>query len=118
MHSLPNAPQKMDLGYTVDIPLVQSFRMGKFEFDSFDEARNVIWRIILGLQLDASILYGIKSGAAAAITKYIESEQKRVIQLFFQRDVHPLLIKIRKSGTLPLSQSSILQIPSRSSGGA
>lgn len=96
---LPNAPQKLDLGESIELPLIHSYEHNDFSPGSFDEARALLLKLLQGLRMDASVTYGVTSPATLSIEDFLEDEERKMHQLRFKRDVHPLLHKLRTSQT-------------------
>lgn len=93
---VPEAPQRMDLGYTIDGPLLEAYCLGTYSIDQFDPARRSLWKLLKGLQMDACMTFGVKSHTAQAVAKFLESEERKMHQLTFQRDVNPLIRMLRR----------------------
>jgi hypothetical protein len=96
---LPGASQKLDLGEAVEDPLVSVYESNNFEPGTFDPTRKMLLKLLQGLRMDAIVSLGVKSPNAIAVSAFLEEEERKMHQLMFQRDVHPLLHKLRKSTT-------------------
>ena len=103
---VPNAPQKLDLGETIEDPLLRSYQTNEWDVNSFDATRRFLLKLLQGLRMDASVKYGVTSPTSQSIAVFLEEEERRMHQLMFQRDVHPLLHKLRKSTTFAGSSAS------------
>ncbi|KAH9256677.1 hypothetical protein BASA81_005181 [Batrachochytrium salamandrivorans] len=54
-----------------------------------------------GLKMDASVSFGgVKTPNALVVGLFLEGEERKMHQLRFQRDVHPLLHLLRRSTTV------------------
>lgn len=99
---LPNSPQKLDLGWEIEDPLLAAYA-GEVEFTagSFDPCRWMLLKLMQGLKMDASVLYGgVKTPTALVVGLFLEEEERKMHQLRFQRDVHPLLHLLRRGTTV------------------
>ena len=110
---LPGAPQKLDLGHQIEEPLVETYNRNSFDPGTFDATRAFLLKLLQGLKMDASVFYGVTSPTSVSMNAFLEDEERKMHQLRFQRDVHPLLHKFRKSQTL--GSSGLLSVQSRRS---
>lgn len=99
---LPDSKQKLDLGWEIEDPLIEAYE-GKREFTagSFDSCRKLLFKLMLGLKMDANVSYGgAKIPNAVAIAMFLDDEERKMHQMRFQRDVHPLLHLLRRNTTV------------------